>query len=219
MHSFLGVPIILRGVAYGNLYLTEKEDGGDFTDDDEELLARFAAQAAVAIENARLYESATCWLRQLELTEVGNALASELDLPRLLGLIADGCASSSTRALPIMLPEGDALRVAAASGDVDEDTIGMRFPLRTTKSARVLQRRRAERVDSLLDDPESNPELARRLRARAGLYVPLVHHDCASACWRPMTSAGQTDVSATTTSGSRRRSRRGRPRPSTCPSA
>ena len=88
MHSFLGVPIILRGVAYGNLYLTEKEDGGDFTDDDEELLALLAAQAAVAIENACLYESATCWLRQLEsLTEVGNALASELDLPRLLGLI------------------------------------------------------------------------------------------------------------------------------------
>ena len=99
MHSFLGVPIILRGVAYGNLYLTEKEDGGDFTDDDEELLALLAAQAAVAIENARLYESATRWLRQLELlTEVGNALASELDLPRLLGLIGRLCASSSTPA-------------------------------------------------------------------------------------------------------------------------
>src|SRR5688500_4289771 len=36
MQSFLGVPIILRGVAYGNLYLTEKAGGGDFTDEDEE---------------------------------------------------------------------------------------------------------------------------------------------------------------------------------------
>jgi len=55
MHTFLGVPIVLRGVAYGNLYLTEK-DGGDFTDEDEELVTLLAAQAAVAVENARLYE-------------------------------------------------------------------------------------------------------------------------------------------------------------------
>ena len=52
MHSFLGVPILLRGVAYGNLYLTEKEDGAEFTDVDEELVSLLAAQAAVAIENA-----------------------------------------------------------------------------------------------------------------------------------------------------------------------
>ena len=56
---FLGVPILLRGVAFGNLYLTEKDGGDDFTDEDEELVTLLAAQAAVAIENARLYESAT----------------------------------------------------------------------------------------------------------------------------------------------------------------
>src|SRR6266545_988488 len=65
MRSFLGVPILLRGVAYGNLYLTEKE-GGDFSDEDEELVTLLASQAAVAVENARLYESATQWSRQLE---------------------------------------------------------------------------------------------------------------------------------------------------------
>jgi GAF domain-containing protein len=59
MRSFLGVPILLRGVAYGNLYLTEKAGGVEFTDEDEELVALLAAQAAVAIENARLYEAAT----------------------------------------------------------------------------------------------------------------------------------------------------------------
>jgi len=179
MHSFLGVPILLRGVAYGNLYLTEKEDGAAFTDVDEELVSLLAAQAAVAIENARLYESATRWLRQLEsLTEVGDALASELDLPRLLGLIVTRLRELvDARVVLIMLPDGDALRVAAASGDVGDDTVGLRFPLGTTKSARVLERRRSERADSLLDDPESNPELARRLQARTGLYVPLLHHD------------------------------------------
>ena len=77
MHTFLGVPILLRGVTYGNLYLAEKRDGGDFTDEDEDLLQLLAAQAAAAIENARLYESSIRWLRQLEsINEIGNALAS-----------------------------------------------------------------------------------------------------------------------------------------------
>src|ERR671936_1339036 len=63
MRSFLGVPVMLRGVAYGNLYLTEKEGGEDFTDEDQELVTLLASQAAVAVENARLYESATQWSR------------------------------------------------------------------------------------------------------------------------------------------------------------
>ena len=66
MDSFLGVPVMMRGVAYGNLYLTEKAGGESFTAEDEEIVALLAAQAAVAIENARLYESATRWSRQLE---------------------------------------------------------------------------------------------------------------------------------------------------------
>ena len=82
MRTFLGVPIMLRGVAYGNLYLTEKDGGGDFTDEDQELVTLLAAQAAVAVENARLYESSTKWSRQLEsLNEIGGALVSELQLP------------------------------------------------------------------------------------------------------------------------------------------
>ena len=63
MRTFLGVPILLRGVAYGNLYLTEKDGGDEFTDEDEELVQLLAAQAAVAIENTRLYETSTRWLR------------------------------------------------------------------------------------------------------------------------------------------------------------
>jgi GAF domain-containing protein len=55
MGTFLGVPVLLRGVAYGNLYLTEKLDGEDFTEEDEEIVMLLAGEAAVAIENARLY--------------------------------------------------------------------------------------------------------------------------------------------------------------------
>src|ERR671939_532382 len=89
MRSFLGVPIKLRGVAYGNLYLTEKEGGEDFTEEDQELVTLLAGQAAVAVENARLYEAATGWSRQLEsLNEVAAALATETDVDRLLDLVA-----------------------------------------------------------------------------------------------------------------------------------
>ncbi len=55
MRTFLGVPILLRGVSYGNLYLTEKDGGEDFTESDEELVTLLAGQAAVAVENARLF--------------------------------------------------------------------------------------------------------------------------------------------------------------------
>ena len=76
MSTFLGVPVLLRGTAYGNLYLTEKEGGGDFTEEDQGLVELLASQAAVAIENARLYESATRWSYQLEsLMEVSSAMA------------------------------------------------------------------------------------------------------------------------------------------------
>jgi signal transduction histidine kinase len=58
MRSFLGTPIVLRGKALGNLYLTEKAGAAEFTADDEAAVTTLAAQAAIAIDNARLYEQA-----------------------------------------------------------------------------------------------------------------------------------------------------------------
>jgi signal transduction histidine kinase len=56
MHSFLGVPVRIRGEVYGNLYLTEKRQG-EFSADDEAVLTALAAAAAVAIDNARLFSA------------------------------------------------------------------------------------------------------------------------------------------------------------------
>jgi signal transduction histidine kinase len=56
MRTFLGVPIISRGRIFGRLYMTEKQDGKDFSEDDEKVAMLFAAQAGVAVENARLNE-------------------------------------------------------------------------------------------------------------------------------------------------------------------
>ena len=136
-----------------------------------------ASQAAVAIENARLYEAATSWSEQLEaLNEVGTALASEIELARLLELIARRLrALIGARLVTIALPGGDGtLRIEAADGNGAGEIVGVQLERAGSKSGRVLERLRAERVDSLLDDPEVDQEAARRLGARSGLYVPLV---------------------------------------------
>jgi signal transduction histidine kinase len=174
MHSFLGVPIRLRGVAYGNLYLTEKE-AGDFTDEDEELVTLLAAQAAVALENARLYESATAWSEQLEsLNEVGAALVGELELDPLLELVVARLRELiGARLVAIALPSGEGLRIAAADGAGADTLAAVSMLEADSKTARVMERGRSERIDSLLEDPEVNQEIARRLGASTGLYVPL----------------------------------------------
>ena len=177
MRTFLGIPILLRGVAYGNLYLTEKADGAEFTEEDQELVTLLAAQAAVAIENARLYESATRWLRQLEsLNEIGNALLSEIELPPLLALIAGRLRElAHARLVTIALPQpGGDLRIEAADGDRAADLAGAIVSGVNSKSARVLERRHSERVDSMVDDLEIELELARRMGGRAALFVPLL---------------------------------------------
>jgi len=181
MHRFLGVPILLRGVSYGNLYLTEKEGGGDFTDEDEEIVTLLAAQAAVAVENARLYESATEWSRQLEsLNEIGGAMVRELELPRLLDLVARRLRELiGARLVTIALPVGDELRIETADGEGGEAFVALDFPPNDSKTGRVLERGHSERVDSLLEDPEVHQDAARQMGARTGLYVPLVLRDAA----------------------------------------
>jgi signal transduction histidine kinase len=176
MSTFLGVPIHLRGVAYGNLYLTEKAGRDDFTGEDQELVELLASQAAVAIENARLYEAATSWSRQLEsLNEVGNALATETDLDRLLDLVARRLRELlDARLVTVLLPSGDdELRFAAVAGDRAE-LAGETITRSTSKSGRVLERGQSERVDSLLDDPDVDHEALRLIGARSGLWVPLL---------------------------------------------
>jgi signal transduction histidine kinase len=177
MSTFLGVPILLRGVAYGNLYLAEKQNGKDFTEQDEELTRLLAAQAAVAIENARLYDTSTRWLRQLEsLNEISGALVSQLELEPLLSLIARRLRELvDARLVLVGLPDGEAvLQVAAADGDGAGRAVGMTLEVAGSKAGRVLERGRSERVDSILEDPEIDQQAARRLGVHSGLYVPLV---------------------------------------------
>jgi signal transduction histidine kinase len=177
MHTFLGVPILLRGAAYGNFYLTEKAGGEDFTDEDQELVTLLAGQAAVAIENARLYEATARWSEQLEsLNEIGNALATESDLGRLLDLIARRLRELlNARLVAVMLPAGDDdLRFAAVAGEGGETYLGQTLPKAGSKTGKVYELGRSERSDAVLDDPEVDRDVVRGFGARTGLWVPLV---------------------------------------------
>ena len=181
MRAFLGVPILLRGVAYGNLYLTEKVDGAPFTAEDEELTTMLSSQAAVAIENARLYEAATRWLKQLEsLNEIASALASEVDLSRVLELVSSRLRELvHARLVLIALPvsDGSTLVVRATDGEGADELLGIRLQRDASKTGKVLERRRSERVDSMIDDIEMNQDAGRKMGARTGLFVPMLLRD------------------------------------------
>ncbi|WP_028267022.1 sensor histidine kinase [Arthrobacter sp. MA-N2] len=112
MKSFLGVPVRVRDVVFGNLYLTEKEGGGDFTPEDEDLAVALAAAAGVAIENARLYEDArrrASWLEAcMDVTGrmLGDQRVVEPDNVEL-DLIADrALQESGSRLALILVPDG-----------------------------------------------------------------------------------------------------------------
>ncbi|MEI8104456.1 MAG: GAF domain-containing sensor histidine kinase [Actinomycetes bacterium] len=177
MGAFLGVSIMLRGAAFGNLYLTEKEGGEEFTDEDEEIVRLLAAQAAVAIENSRLYESSRSWSRQLEaLNEISEALLTEPELVRLFEIASEKlCELLDARCVLVANPgiDSSTLTVTAASGEGAAKLIGVKVDEARSKAGRTLERRRAERIDSLIDDPEVDQTLPRLVGARAGLYVPL----------------------------------------------
>ncbi len=90
MHSFLGVPIRSRNRVFGNLYLTEKAGGGDFTKHDQDVVVALAAAAGVAIENARLSEEAARRERWLRATaEITALLAGSPSGSEALQAVAD----------------------------------------------------------------------------------------------------------------------------------
>lgn len=154
MRSFLGVPIAIGEEAWGNLYLAEKQEGGEFTDEDERAAIVLAGWAAVAIVNARLYETSERRRGELEKAvlglqaarDVAIAIGSDLSLENALELIAErGRTLVDARSLVIMLRDGPELVVSAGAGAVGK-LRGMRVPIAESTSGEVLERARSERI-------------------------------------------------------------------------
>jgi signal transduction histidine kinase len=181
MHSFLGVPILIRGEAFGNLYLTEKQ-GGRFDEADQATVTLLAEWAAVAIDHARLYERAEARREELEravkgleaTVAIARALGGETDLQRVLELIVKRArALIDARSLVILLADGDELRVAATAGELGQRLRGTRIPSAGTIAEKVLLTRRPERVADARRQPDAVAS-ALGMEASAALAVPLV---------------------------------------------
>jgi signal transduction histidine kinase len=179
METFLGVPIVIRGEAWGNLYLTEKAGRSEFTEGDEQSAVVLAAWAAIAIDNARLYEDVQSRRDELEravrryeaTTAIARAVGGETDLDRVLELIVKrGRALVDARGLVILLREEDGLHVAATAGEVPDGVPGARLPLEDNPAAEVLRSGRPERFAS----GGRAPLEALGVSARSALLVPLV---------------------------------------------
>ncbi len=183
MRGFLGVPLIIRGRAWGNLYLTEKVGAPAFTAADEEAAVILADLAGVAIENARLYASSESRRRELERAvrgleatrDVSVAIGGETGSDRVLELIAKRSRDLvDARAVLIMLCEGPDLVVAASAGYA-EDVRGYRLPIAESSSGQVLQRGIPERIAQVGSRLRIAPAELGIPDAHTALLVPMLH--------------------------------------------
>src|SRR5581483_7514999 len=156
MRTFLGVPVLIGGKAWGNLYLTEKASGGEFDLVDEQTAVILAEWAGIAISNARLYEGVERRRQELEravrsleaTTAIARAVGGETELPRILELIVKrGRALLESRAVVLLLLDDDGLVVAASAGEVRPGARGSRIPVDASTSGEVLHTQTPQRID------------------------------------------------------------------------
>ena len=179
MNSFLGVPIRIRDEVFGNLYLSESTKG-EFSAEDEELTLALAATAAVAIENARLYESATSrgeWLQAVAAITRG-VLSTEPDAGESLELIArTSLRIARADLVTVVLPGGpEELVIEVAVGTGADGLAGTRVPISGTLSGQVfstgtpLRQSVQEAGPGLRADLDLGPVLAVPLHGSRGMH-------------------------------------------------
>jgi signal transduction histidine kinase len=183
MRTFLGVPILIRGEGWGNLYLTEKAGGEPFSAADEEAAIVLADWAAIAIENARLYRDVAARREELEravrglqaTAAIARAVGGETDLDRILELVVKrGRALMEAHDVIIMLREGDELVVAAGAGHVNVSE-AVRLPLTGSTAGQVLAEGRSRRITDAARELLVPPEQLGLDAASTALLVPLVY--------------------------------------------
>jgi len=181
MHSFLGVPIAVRGETYGNLYMTEKQGAAEFDQADEEAAVTLASWAGIAIENARLYTTLSereaeveQALRRAETSvDIARTVGGETDVERVLDLIVKRArALVDARALLVLLRRDDHLFVAARAGQVSDEVRELVVPLDDAVFAAAMEDRVSQRLER--SSPPSKTRLRERLGAEAALVVPLL---------------------------------------------
>ena len=187
MQTFLGVPIVIRGQGWGNLYLTEKQGGGQFTQADEDAAIALARWAAIAIENARIHQTSEQRREQLERAvrslesarEITDAIGGVADLDRVLELIVKrGRALVGARSLLIMLRDADELLVAACAGHAP-GAQNRRLPVHASTSGKVLELGKPQRMTNVADEMQISPEEFGVPDTHTALLVPMMHRGTA----------------------------------------
>ncbi len=181
MHSFLGVPITVRGETYGNLYMTEKRGAEEFDEADEEAAVTLAGWAGIAIENARLYTTLSereaeveQALRRAETSvDIAHTVGGETDVERVLDLIVKRArALVDARALLVLLRREDRLFVAASAGRIEEDITGLTIPIEDSVFGAAMEERVSQRLDR--GSPPTMGRLRERVGAETALVVPML---------------------------------------------
>jgi signal transduction histidine kinase len=180
MTTFLGVPVMIRGHAWGNLYLTEKADGA-FDEADEQSAIVLAEWTAVAVDNARLYRNVQTRRDEMEravhrleaTTEISGAVGGETDLERILEIVVKrGRALVEARSLLILLREDEELVLTSMAGEREAGAGEPRIPIRRSVPGQVLEAREPRRVQDL--DPSLMARPGSPGAGIAALLVPLV---------------------------------------------
>lgn len=181
MHTFLGVPITVRGETFGNLYMTEKEGGAEFDEEDEAAAMTLATWAGIAIENARLYTTLSereaeveRALRRSETSvDIARAVGGETDVELVLDLIVKRArALVEARTLLVLLRRGGRLVGVAQAGVVGEQVERLTIPTEDAVFQAAMQERVAQHLGP--GSPPSEARLRERLGAEAALIVPLL---------------------------------------------
>ena len=182
METFLGVPLKIRGEVFGNLYLTQKDDGSTFTEDDERTVVTLAAAAAAAIENARLFERTQLreqW--QQLITRMGNVVLSGGTAMDAANVLTEGASALlNASSAKVRLNEGGEDSQSQSSGLVGAQADhGFRTSRASETVMRLQARDRAVGV-LLLERNESDPpfseadlELAQPFIEQAALTLVL----------------------------------------------
>jgi len=156
MHSFLGVPIIVRDRVFGRLYLTEKQGASEFTKDDERIAMTLAAQAGVAIQNANLLEEVKARGDELAVLEERDRISKELHDGVIQSIYSVGLSLQGAMSLLDRDPEGTKKRVDEAIGTLDNVVRDVRSYIFALQPKSVEERGLKHALQELVNDLEVN---------------------------------------------------------------
>ena len=175
MHSLLGLPIVYKGRTIGDLYLTDKQGAAEFTQEDQDAVTLFAAQAAVAIEKARLYEEERRRAQEWRsLFELGEQVAASLDLHALLKTVvkrAQELINTDAAMLMLLSPDRDELVLAASAGLRTKAMRSLRVPVGQAVSGPLGEGRPYIIEDYMTDPRRTTPPIAEIVEERLVSFI------------------------------------------------